>query len=178
MAVPVQASRPAGYLTELQLDGTGPQARLSGYPAKNADVKIRVKTAGPVAADDLEADAAEIEIKAATRNGAKPRRRCPRMSSAIRARPCSSARGDILVAGDVYSFQHACLSGRWKEPATARARFIEVAESGQGVLAAAELVIRITKGGGRNEGSFQLSIDGGDNYQKARTIPVNGEYPL
>ncbi len=158
MAVPVQG-QPAGYLTELQLDGTGPQARLSGYPAKNADVKIRVKTAGPVAADDLEADAAEIEIKrrqgmGRSREGAAP----GNVIGDTGATLLFSEGRHSCGRGRLFVFQHACLSGRWKEPATARARSLKLRESGQGVLAAAELVIRITKGGGRNEGSFSFPL--------------------
>ncbi|MFG6376451.1 MAG: DUF2586 family protein, partial [Desulfovibrio sp.] len=177
VAVPVQG-QPAGYLTELQLDGTGPQARLSGYPAKNADVKIRVKTAGPVAADDLEADAAEIEIKLGDKEWGEAAKALPQNVIGDTGATLLFSEGDILVAGDVYSFSTRLPVGPVERTGDSQSPLIEVAESGQGVLAAAELVIRITKGGGRNEGSFQLSIDGGDNYQKARTIPVNGEYPL
>ena len=177
VAVPVQG-QPAGYLTELQLDGTGPQARLSGYPAKNADVKIRVKTAGPVAADDLEADAAEIEIKLGDKEWGEAAKALPQNVIGDTGATLLFSEGDILVAGDVYSFSTRLPVGPVERTGDSQSPLIEVAESGQGVLAAAELVIRITKGGGRNEGSFQLSIDGGDNYQKARTIPVNGEFPL
>lgn len=177
VAVPVQG-QPAGYLTELQLDGTGPQARLSGYPAKNADVKIRVRTAGPVAADDSEADAAEIEIKLGDQEWGEAAKALPQNVIGDTGATLLFSEGDILVAGDVYSFSTRLPVGPVERTGDSQSPLVEVAETGQGVLAAAELVIRITKGGGRNEGSFQLSIDGGDNYQKARTIPVNGEYPL
>jgi hypothetical protein len=42
------------------------------------------------------------------------------------------------------------------------------------VLAGAELIVQIVKPGGLNEGTYQLSIDGGDNYLKTRTIPIDG----
>jgi hypothetical protein len=42
------------------------------------------------------------------------------------------------------------------------------------VLAGAELMIQIVKPGGLNEGTYRLSVDGGDNYGKTRTIPVDG----
>ena len=42
------------------------------------------------------------------------------------------------------------------------------------VLAGADISIQIVKGGGRNEGTYQLSTDGGENYGKTRTIPVDG----
>ena len=43
-----------------------------------------------------------------------------------------------------------------------------------GVLASAELVVQIESVGGLNEGTYRLSIDGGDNFGKLRTIPVDG----
>jgi hypothetical protein len=46
------------------------------------------------------------------------------------------------------------------------------------VLAGAEPVIRIVKSGGRNEGTYQLSVDGGDNYGRVRTIPYDGAVEL
>ncbi len=176
VAVPVQG-QPGGYLTEPQLDGTGPQARLSGYPAKNADVKIRVKTAGPVASDDSAADCAEIEINIGGER-CEAGNALPRNVIGDTGATLLFNEGDILVAGDVYSFSTRVSVGPVERIGDGQSPLVEVVETSGGVLAAAELVIRITKGGGRNEGSFQLSIDGGDNYQKARTIPVNGEYPL
>ena len=163
VAVPVQG-QPGGYLTEPQLDGTGPQARLSGYPAKNADVKIRVKTAGPVASDDSAADCAEIEINIGGER-CEAGNALPRNVIGDTGATLLFNEGDILVAGDVYSFSTRVSVGPVERIGDGQSPLVEVVETSGGVLAAAELVIRITKGGGRNEGSFQLSIDGVDNYQ-------------
>jgi len=46
------------------------------------------------------------------------------------------------------------------------------------VLAGAELVVQIVRPGPRNEGTYRLSVDGGDNWQKTRTIPVDGAVAL
>ena len=43
------------------------------------------------------------------------------------------------------------------------------------VAAAADVVITITAGGGRNAGTYKISLDGGDSYDPARTIPLDGE---
>lgn len=46
------------------------------------------------------------------------------------------------------------------------------------VLAGAEIMLQIVSPGKRNTGTFQLSVDGGDNYALTRTIPVDGVYEL
>lgn len=55
---------------------------------------------------------------------------------------------------------------------------IDVSPGPGGVLAAAEVVIKITKGGGRNSGCYQLSVDGGDNFERQRTIPYDGRVSI
>jgi hypothetical protein len=41
-------------------------------------------------------------------------------------------------------------------------------------LAAADVIIEIMSSGGLNEGTYRLSIDGGDSYGLTRTIPADG----
>lgn len=127
VAVPVQG-QPAGYLTELQLDGTGPQARLSGYPAKNADVKIRVRTAGPVAADDSEADAAEIEIKLGDQEWGEAAKALPQNVIGDTGATLLFSEGDILVAGDVYSFSTRLPVGPVERTGDSQSPLVEVAD--------------------------------------------------
>ena len=47
VAVPVRG-QPGGYISDLSVTGTKTGATLSGYPAKNADVAVRVATGGLV----------------------------------------------------------------------------------------------------------------------------------
>ena len=54
----------------------------------------------------------------------------------------------------------------------------EAAALSGGVLDGAELVIQIVKGGALNVGTYQLSTDGGDNFGKTRTIPLDGVVTL
>lgn len=42
----------------------------------------------------------------------------------------------------------------------------------------AEIVFKIIQAGGRNVGTYQLSLDGGDNYEEETTIPLNGKILL
>jgi hypothetical protein len=45
-------------------------------------------------------------------------------------------------------------------------------------LCGADAVIRIVGAGGRNVGTFQLTLDGGDSWGPVQTIPVDGAYPV
>ena len=46
------------------------------------------------------------------------------------------------------------------------------------VLAGGELAIQIVRGGKLNEGTYQLSTDGGENYGTVKTLPVDGIVPV
>lgn len=172
VAVPVQG-QPSGYISVLTHTGGGAPASLSGYPARNADVQVRVSTAGALGS-------AELEI---SQDGGK-----------TYAEPVVSA-GQTVIAdtgvtllfdasaelesGAIYSFTVRCPIGPVYRTGDADSPLLEVQEeSGGAVLAGAELVIQIVKGGDRNEGTFRLSSDGGDNFEKTRTIPVDGTYRL
>lgn len=172
VAVPVQG-QPSGYISTLTHTGGGAPATLSGYPARNADVQVRVSTAGALGS-------AELEI---SQDGGK-----------TYAEPVVSA-GQTVIAdtgvtllfdasaelesGAIYSFTVRCPIGPVYRTGDADSPLLEVQEaSGGAVLAGGELVIQIVKGGDRNEGTFRLSSDGGDNFEKTRTIPVDGNYRL
>lgn len=172
VAVPVQG-QPSGYISALTHSGGGAPATLSGYPARNADVQVRVSTAGALGA-------AELEV---SQDGGK-----------TYAEPVVSAEQTVIAdtgvtllfdasaeleAGAIYSFTVRCPIGPVYRTGDAESPLLEVQEeSGGAVLAGAELVIQIVKGGDRNEGTFRLSTDGGDNFEKTRTIPVDGNYRL
>lgn len=172
VAVPVQG-QPGGYISSLSHSGGGAPATLSGYPARNADVLVRVATAGAPGI-------AELEISL---DGGK---------TYAETVPCAEQNviGDTgvtllfdaeaeLEAGAVYSLAVRCPIGPVYRAGDAESPLLEVREeSGGAVLAGAELVIQIVKGGGCNEGTIRLSTDGGDNFEKTRTIPVDGKYKL
>lgn len=71
-----------------------------------------------------------------------------------------------------WSFAIRCAIGDVQLAGTGPLLGVEAGENG--VLAAAELVIKIIKSGDRNQGTYQLSLDGGDNFQRTRTIPIDG----
>lgn len=172
VAVPVQG-QPCGYISSLSHSGGGAPATLSGYPARNADVLVRVSTAGALGTAKLEISldggktydepAASLEQNVIGETGVTL---------------LFDAEAE-LEAGAIYTFTVRCPIGPVYRTGDAESPLLEVdEESGGAVLAGAELVIQIVKGGDRNEGTFRLSTDGGDNFEKTRTIPVDGTYRL
>ncbi len=77
----------------------------------------------------------------------------------------------LLEEGQRLRFAVRCAVGPVERVGDASSPLITVTGD---VLAGAELSVQIVKGGDRNEGTYQLSVDGGDNYGKVRTIPVDG----
>lgn len=76
-----------------------------------------------------------------------------------------------LDEGATYTFAVRCPVGPVVRVGDESSPLPEVSELDSGVLDGAELVVRIVKSGARNEGTFQLSVDGGDTFAAIRTIP-------
>ena len=84
----------------------------------------------------------------------------------------------VLEAGATFGVTVRCAVGPVVRVGDAESPLVTVAADSGGTLAGAELVVQIVKGGGRNEGTYQLSTDGGDNFERVRTIPVDGVVEL
>lgn len=170
VAVPVQG-QPCGYISALTHLGGGAVAVLSGYPSRNADVQVSVATAGTLGT-------AELKISL---DGGKTF--ADQVASAEQnvigetGVTLTFAADAELEEGATYSFTVRCPIGPVYKTGDAESPLVEVEEE-SGVLAGAELVVQIVSGGARNEGTFRLSTDGGDNFEKTRTIPVDGAYKL
>lgn len=173
VAVPVQG-QPGGYISPLSMTGTKVAATVSGYPAQNADVAVRVATGGPVSGG-----AAMLEIS--TDGGKTYAAAVP----AAAQNPISAgeeptgatlifAEDAKLEQGAAYAFAVRCPVGPVYRVGDAASPMLAVEELASGVLDGAELVLQVVKGGDRNEGTYRLSTDGGDNFGKTRTIPVDG----
>ena len=172
VAVPVQG-QPGGYISALQIKGTDVAATVSGYPSHNADVVARVATAGVIGTATLEisTDGGKTfaePVPSATQNP---------ISSGEEATGATLvfAEEAVLEQGASYAFTVRCPVGPVYRVGDAESPLVEVTEEATGVLDGAELVIQIVKGGARNEGTWRLSTDGGDNFGKTRTIPVDGK---
>lgn len=171
VAVPVQG-QPGGYISDLTVTGSKTEATLSGYPARNADVVIRVATEGSIGTATL-----EISTDGGRHFG-EPSPSAAQNPISAGEQPTGATlvfAGDAtLDAGATYAFSVRCPVGPVERVGDEGSQLVNVEELDSGVLDGAELVVRIMKGGDRNEGTFQLSLDGGDTFSASRTIPVDG----
>lgn len=163
LACPV-TGQAGGYITDVIHTGEGPDATVSGYPAVNADVIVRIATAGALgtATYELSLDNGATYAEAAT---------VP-VSGQI---PCGTSGATLVlaegdqVAGDTYKVDVRTPVG----PITKVGTGPDITAAGT-PLAAAQVSLVITSAGARNEGQYELSVDGGDNYGATKTVPVDG----
>lgn len=175
VAVPVQG-QPGGYISAPVHQGGGASAQVEGYPARNADVVARVAEGGAIGTATLEisADGGKTWASASATAAQIPVASGEQPTGATLV----FAADAVLEKGATYAFSVRCPVGPVYTIGDAKSPALEIAELAGGVLTGAELVIQVMRGGGRNTGTFRLSTDGGDNYGKARTIPVNGVHAL
>ena len=175
VAVPVRGQQ-SGYITDAMVTGGKVTPLVSGVAAKNADVVIRVATPGAVGTATLEistdggktfgdAQASADQVVVGTGDDA---------TGATLIFPADA----VLEADAEFAVTVRCAVGPVERMGEAQSPLVTVAVDAGGVLAGAELVVQIVKGGGRNEGTYQLSTDGGDNFERVRTIPVDGTVEL
>ena len=163
IAVPV-AGADGGYLTPVELVGEGPEGAFSGVANASADVVVEILTNGApgVATYKLSVDGG------ATFGAATPVPANGQIAIAATGSTLVLAAGD-LVDGDLYSGLVRASVG----PVTKVGSGPDITVAGV-PLAGAAVLLRCIKAGVRNVGTYQLSIDGGDNWGAERTIPVDG----
>lgn len=175
VAVPVDG-QPGGYISKVNAVGTHTAASILGYPAKNADVVVCVAEPGELgtAKIKISTDGGKSFGDPITANEQNP--------VSIDDQPTGAtlvfAEGANLEENSSYSFTIRCPVGPVYRVGESTGPMLQIASLSVGVLAGAELMIQIVKGGERNDGTYQLSTDGGDNFGKIRTIPVNGSLEL
>jgi hypothetical protein len=161
VAVPV-AGNDGGYITPLKHTGTGSEASVSGVASDNGDFVVKntlegaLETAKYKLSDDGGSTWGEETVTAA--NG----------QVALGDSGATIVLDDGLVLDDTYAV-------------TVRASIGPINHIGTGAvitadgtpLAGAEVVLLITGAGGRNVGTYQLSVDG-DSFSAERTIPADG----
>ncbi|MDE5831729.1 MAG: DUF2586 domain-containing protein [Desulfovibrio sp.] len=169
VAVPV-AGRQSSYISEPKIAGSKISPKVSGVAAKNADIVVRAATGGAIGSATL----------GISTDGGKTFKSPETSSEQVVIGSGSDATGATLVfpadasleAGATFSFATRTAIGPVNVIGDQASPKISVGSSG--VLAGGELVIQIVKGGDLNEGTYQLSIDGGDSFERVRTIPVDG----
>lgn len=163
IAVPVEGLS-GGYIGSVRHTGTGPSATATGSPAGNLDAVLKIKTTGALgtATSELSLDGGKTfaSAEATPANG----------------QVTLGDSGATLVLsdeeqkeGDTYSVTVRTPIGPVEKVGTGP----DIDVSGT-VKAAGELVLKIVKAGGRNQGTYQLSLDGGDSWDVERTLPADG----
>ena len=161
-----------GYFTDIVTtggNGSYPEVTVSGVPQDNLDIVVQVESAGQVGT---------ATVKVSTDGGKL-------FESAVTA----TQQFVIEDSGATLLFpEDAQLEAGWQWAFSARLPIGPVSRVGDEasplptvagtVLAGADISIQIVKDGARNEGTYQLSTDGGENYGKTRTIPVDGAVPI
>lgn len=164
IAVPV-AGLAGGYATPVEHIGNGPLGTLSGLPVTNATVKVVIVDEGApgIATAKISMDGGTVfGVPAAVpANGQIP--------IGDTGMTLVLAAGD-LVADDSYEFLVRAPIG----PITKVGLGPDITAAGA-PKAAAEVRLLILTAGGRNQGTYQLSLDGGDSWGAQTTIPVDGE---
>lgn len=175
VAVPVQGQQ-GGYIGAVTSTGSTITPTVSGVPAANANVVVRVATPGTIGTATL-----EVSLDGGKTYGAAE----PSAAQVVIGKQ-DKATGATLIfsesatleSGASWRFAVRCAVGPVSRVGDSASPVIEAAPASGGVTAGAELVLQIVKAGGRNVGTYQLSVDGGDNYEKIRTIPVDGAITL
>jgi len=192
VAVPCVGQQ-AGYITSIKAKNTKIMPRASGVPAINADIVVKAARVMVDDPDDSNDPPARIEkdgLRYSTDGGKTFSEAAPYAAQLVIGTGTDATGialafpelepGQQLEADAEWSFAARCAIGDvtrigGEHPRSdAASPMLEVKAGENGVLAAAELVVKITKGGGRNEGTYQLSVDGGDNFERVRTIPYDG----
>lgn len=171
VAVPVPGQQ-GGYITDPVITGSTVTPTVSGVPAKNADIVVKVETPGVIGTATL---------KIST-DGGKTFGEASPSSEQVVIGTSEDETGATLVfpkdaeleADAEYAVTVRCAVGPVSRVGDEDSPQVTVAAGKGGVLAGAELVIQVVKGGGLNTGTYQLSMDGGDNFERERTIPVDG----
>lgn len=163
IAVPVTGLA-GGYITPLEHVGTGPVATISGAANGNADAVVKIVVGGVLATATYKLSVDGGATWGVT--GATPAN--GQIVIAATGATITLAAG-VHVADDTYSAQIRGPIG----PITKVGTGPDITAAGT-VLAAAEVQLLIVTAGGRNEGTYQISLDGGDSWGGLRTIPVDG----
>lgn len=163
-AVPV-AGVAGSYISDLKHVGAGPSGTVSGIPVENGDAIVKITTGGALGT-------AEYQLSL---DGG--RTFAPATATPANGQVRIGATGATLtlaagahVTDDTYAFAVRMPIGPVEKTGTGP----DITITGT-VKAAAEIILGIATGGGRNKATYQLSLDGGDSWEPARTAPIDGQ---
>ncbi len=163
IAVPVTGQSGA-YISDLKHTGTGPDGSVSGVAAANADVVVKISTGGALGTCEAQVseDGGETfgAAAAVASNG--------QITIGTTGTTLTLAVGTHVV-DDTYAYAVRMAIG----PVALTGTGPDITLAGT-VKCAAQIVLLVVSAGGRNEATYQLSVDGGDNYGAVSTVPVDG----
>lgn len=162
IAVPV-AGQPAGYVSPVRQSGVGAACATSGVPQGNADVVVEVVADGAVGLAPV-----RISLDGGETYGAQQASATQVTIAATGVTLLWPEDGE-LTEGTTYQCSVRTAVG----PVTRIGDGPQITLTGA-PKAEAQLVLEVVSSGARNEGTYRLSLDGGDNYGAVRTIPVDG----
>ena len=163
IAVPV-AGLAGGYITPVVHAGTGPEGATSGTPSGNAEAVVEIVVGGVLGVAtyklSLDGGATFGAPEATPANG----------QIAIAATGVTLVlTAGVHVAADTYTFAVRPEIGPVSHVGTGP----DITVAGT-IKAAGDVIFTIIGAGGRNVGTYQLTLDGGDSWGSVRTIPVDG----
>lgn len=167
IAVPVEG-RPGGYITTCRHEGPGPAGQALGTPVASAEVVVTVTVGGAnaVATVEISTDGglnfSETAVVPAQGELVIPGTGARLAVTATDEKP--------LIEGDSYRFEVITALSQHRQLGEGPA----IRASGE-PKAGGQLQLLILKGGDLNTATYQLSIDGGDNFGPARTMPLDAE---
>ena len=163
IAVPVDGL-PGGYISPVDHTGTGPEATASGTAAGNADVVVEITTGGELAT----CEAKVSEDGGSTFGAAAVVPESGQITIGTTGVTLTLGTGTHIL-GDTYELAIRNPIGPIEHTGTGP----DITITGT-VKAAAEIVLGISTAGGRNEATYQISVDGGDSFSEIKTVPVDG----
>lgn len=186
VAVPCLGQQ-AAYISDIKAKNTKIKPTASGVPAMNVDIVVKAATVAVPDPEDTSETPATITRPALafSIDGGKTFGKPTEYGEQLVIATDEATSGVTLVFPEIgigeqleeeaeWSLSARCAVGQVSRIGDETSPLLEVT-SPAGVLAAAELVVKITKSGGRNKGTYQLSVDGGDNFERVRTIPYEGK---
>lgn len=176
IAVPVHGEA-GGYISAPRIVGQSPLCSISGYPQRNADIVVKIVSEGLIG----------IATLCISYDGGSTFGTAITSSKSLVLGVPSGEDGEATGATLLFSDNEAVLFEGTTYEISVRTSIGTISQIGEPgpqisitgeVKAAAQIVLQIIKNGGHNKATYKLSMDGGDNFQKTRTVPIDGIYPL
>ena len=174
IAVPVSGT-PGGHITPVKHVGTGSEATVTGVPVKNVDFVLEIASDGDLGSATYKTSVftGGVPIIDGGINWGTAETVPANGQIAVGTTGLTLNLADGLVAGDMYSFSARMPIGIVLHTGTGP----DITPTGD-VSASADVILRIMSGGLPNAGTYMLSVDGGDNWDIERTIPLSGIIPV